>query len=245
MPAPPGEVRLRRTGDIFRRLVTRTPSVRLPGDEIRAPTTLVEASTARSRTWVQFPPSPLISQGPNKREFGPFAGKAGFAAAKRRARKTRELRARDPGLRSRWGAACSLLARRAPQARAGDWAEREEDDRQAPDGVHIALVAVAITVATKTGTVFGRNRSPDLLGAIQALFGLNLAYLQRVREVQGDSRVPKFVRVLRESARVLARGALRGPKTPSRSMGRWPEGAGSVTDCVLAQRLARVTTSAP
>src|SRR5262249_51883579 len=42
------------------------PPARRAGDEIRAPAKLVEAILMRSRTWVRFPPSPLISQNPRK-----------------------------------------------------------------------------------------------------------------------------------------------------------------------------------
>src|SRR4051812_2175741 len=58
MPAHPGRSPPAEPGTSSGSWSSETPSARRSEDEIGAPTTLVEAIHTRSRTWVQFPPSP-------------------------------------------------------------------------------------------------------------------------------------------------------------------------------------------
>src|SRR4051812_39673666 len=58
MPAHPRRSASAKGGTSSGGWSSATPSARRAEDEIRAPTTLVEAIHTRLRTWVQFPPSP-------------------------------------------------------------------------------------------------------------------------------------------------------------------------------------------
>src|SRR3954454_20642889 len=72
MPAHPRRSASAKGGTSSGSWSSGTPSARRPEDEIRAPTTLVEAIHTRSRTWVQFPPSPLLDRTHRTGGFGLF-----------------------------------------------------------------------------------------------------------------------------------------------------------------------------
>jgi hypothetical protein len=90
----PGKVRLRRTGKTSGGWSPATPPARQARDEIRAPATLVEAILTRSRTWVRFPPSPLICKGAKKCELRPFTRDSGAFEVRNGANKTRRFAGR-------------------------------------------------------------------------------------------------------------------------------------------------------
>jgi len=106
----PGEARLRRSGDTSAGWSPATPPARRAGDEIRAPDTLVDAIFTRSRTWVRFPPSPLIRTEAKKREFGPVAAQFG-------SEKSEEPRTRKPQTPGRCTACYPEVGSNAPVVR--------------------------------------------------------------------------------------------------------------------------------
>src|SRR5436305_14035960 len=62
MPAQPWRFASAKGGTFSGGWFPTTPPAWRVGNEIRAPDTLVDASPTRSRTWVRFPPSPLLPE---------------------------------------------------------------------------------------------------------------------------------------------------------------------------------------
>src|SRR3954454_22804274 len=70
-----------------------TPPAWRVGNEIRAPDTLVDASPTRSRTWVRFPPSPLVGKQAKQCEVPILPAKAPANRCEGPQRKTRPFAA--------------------------------------------------------------------------------------------------------------------------------------------------------